>query len=69
VRITEVDAILLSCPLKEPLKLPFYGGLRTIIKRDAMIVRVVTYMGRRGFAPGPLIKTRPTRSTAKSANP
>jgi len=53
VRITEVDAILLSCPLPEPLKLPFFGGLRTIIKRDAMIVRVVTDMGRRGFAPGP----------------
>ena len=53
MRITEVDAILLSCPLKEPLKLPFFGGLRTIIKRDAMIVRIVTDMGRKGFAPGP----------------
>ena len=53
MRITDVDAILLSCPLQEPLKLPFYGGLRTIIKRDAMIVRIVTDMGRKGFAPGP----------------
>jgi len=53
VRIVDVQAILMSCPLREPLRLPFYGGLRTIIKRDAMVVRVETDMGRRGYAPGP----------------
>ncbi|HEV8290619.1 MAG TPA: mandelate racemase/muconate lactonizing enzyme family protein, partial [Tepidisphaeraceae bacterium] len=53
MRITDVDAILRSCPLKEPLKLPFFGGLRTIIKRDAMVVRIETDKGLKGFAPGP----------------
>jgi L-alanine-DL-glutamate epimerase-like enolase superfamily enzyme len=53
VRIVDVQAILMSCPLREPLRLPFYGGLRTIIKRDAMIVRIETDMGRKGYAPGP----------------
>jgi L-alanine-DL-glutamate epimerase-like enolase superfamily enzyme len=53
VRIVDVQAILMSCPLKEPLRLPFYGGLRTIIKRDAMIIRIETDMGRKGYAPGP----------------
>jgi L-alanine-DL-glutamate epimerase-like enolase superfamily enzyme len=53
VRISRVDPLLLSCPLPEPLKLPFYGGERTILKRDAMIVRVTTDTGLRGYAPGP----------------
>ncbi len=32
--------------------MPFHGGERTILKRDAMIVRVTTDTGLRGFAPG-----------------
>src|SRR5687768_17166781 len=43
----------MSYRLPEPLRLPFHGGLRTILKRDAMIIRVETDMGRKGYAPGP----------------
>jgi L-alanine-DL-glutamate epimerase-like enolase superfamily enzyme len=53
MRITRVDALLMSCPLREPLRLPFHGGERTILKRDAMLIRVVTDTGLVGFAPGP----------------
>lgn len=53
MKITDVRAILLSCPLPQPLKLPFFGGLRTILKRDAMLVRIDTDKGLKGFAPGP----------------
>lgn len=53
MRITRVDALLMSCPLPEPLRLPFHGGERTILKRDAMIIRVVTDGGLVGYAPGP----------------
>jgi L-alanine-DL-glutamate epimerase-like enolase superfamily enzyme len=53
MRITEVNAFLMSCPLPEPLKLPFYGGERTILKRDAMLIRVKADNGLTGYAPGP----------------
>jgi L-alanine-DL-glutamate epimerase-like enolase superfamily enzyme len=53
VKITDVDAILMSCPLPEPLRLPFWNGLRTILKRDAMLIRVTTDAGLKGYAPGP----------------
>ncbi len=53
MRITRVDALLMSCPLREPLRLPFHGGARTILKRDAMLIRVVTDTGLTGYAPGP----------------
>ena len=53
MKITKVEALLLSCPLPEPLRLPFWGGERTILKRDAMIIRVTTDTGLVGFAPGP----------------
>ena len=43
----------MSCPFEEPIPLPFYGGLRTILKRDAMLIRVSTDAGIKGFAPGP----------------
>ncbi len=81
MKITAVDAILLSCPLPTPLRLPFYGGLRTILKRDALLVRITTDAGLKGFAPGPaheaaakqingpirqsLIGQDPTRSTSQ----
>jgi hypothetical protein len=42
MQIAAVEAFLLSCPLPEPLILPFWGGERTILKRDAMLVRVTT---------------------------
>jgi hypothetical protein len=40
MRINGVDAYLLSFPLPEPLKLAYHGGERTILKRDAMLIRV-----------------------------
>ena len=53
MKIVDVQAILMSCPLPEPLKLPFHGGERTILKRDAMLIRVKAGNGLVGYAPGP----------------
>src|SRR6266851_7151199 len=53
VKITQVQAFLMSFPMPEPLRLPFYGGERTILKRDAMLIRVTTDTGLVGYAPGP----------------
>jgi len=53
MKITSVQAFLLSYPLLEPLKLEFHGGERTIVKRDAMLIRVGTDKGLTGYAPGP----------------
>lgn len=43
----------MSCPLPEPLRLPFWGGERTILKRDAMLIRIRADNGLVGYAPGP----------------
>ena len=43
----------MSYPMPEPLRLPFWGGERTILKRDAMLLRITTDTGLRGYAPGP----------------
>src|SRR5829696_6744824 len=53
MKITEVEGILMSSPLPEPLRLPFWGGERTILKRDAMLIRVKASNGLVGYAPGP----------------
>jgi L-alanine-DL-glutamate epimerase-like enolase superfamily enzyme len=53
MKITKVEGILMSCPLPEPLRLPFWGGERTIVKRDAMLIRVTADNGLVGYAPGP----------------
>src|SRR5439155_6006188 len=53
MKISEVEAILMSCPLPQPLRLPFNGGERTILKRDAMLIRVRADNGLVGYAPGP----------------
>jgi L-alanine-DL-glutamate epimerase-like enolase superfamily enzyme len=53
MKIVEVRAFLMSCPLPEPMELPFYNGHRTIFKRDAMIIRVRADNGLTGYAPGP----------------
>ena len=57
MKITEVQAFLMSFPLPEPLKLPFHGGERTIVKRDAMLIRVTADNGLVGYAPGPAHET------------
>ena len=58
MRITRVDSFLMSYPLPEPLRLPFWGGERTILKRDALYVRITTDGGLQGFAPGPALQPR-----------
>jgi len=51
--ISSVRSHLLSYPFPEPLRLPFHGGERTILKRDAMLIRIETDAGLVGYAPGP----------------
>ncbi len=53
MKILRVQSFLMSSPLKEPLHLPFYGGERVILKRDAMLIRIEADNGLVGFAPGP----------------
>src|SRR3982751_3247681 len=43
----------MSYALPEPMRLPFWNGERTILKRDAMLIRVKTDTGLTGYAPGP----------------
>ena len=42
----------MSYVLPEPLKLTFWGGERTILKRDAMLVKISTDGGLVGYGPG-----------------
>ena len=51
MKITRVQSYLMSYPFEKPIKLPFFGGERTLIKRDAMVVKVETDLGLVGFAP------------------
>ncbi len=53
MKIVSVGAYLLSYPMPEQIRLSFWGGERSIIKRDALIIRVITDTGLKGFAPGP----------------
>jgi len=53
MRIHSVQAHLLSYPLPDPLKVTHHGGERTIVKRDAMLVRVEADNGLIGYGPGP----------------
>jgi L-alanine-DL-glutamate epimerase-like enolase superfamily enzyme len=52
MKIASVRSYLLSYPFAEPIRLPFWGGERTILKRDAMFIRVETNSGLVGYAPG-----------------
>lgn len=52
MKITKVQAFLLSYPFEHPVHLAYYGGDRTIVKRDAMLIRVETDQGLVGYAPG-----------------
>ena len=51
--ISSVESFLLSYPFPEPVRLTFYGGERTILKRDAMLIRIESEDGLAGYAPGP----------------
>src|SRR6478672_3055336 len=53
MKISSVRSHLLSYAFPEPIQLPFYGGERTILKRDAMVIRVEADNGLIGYAPGP----------------
>src|ERR1051326_7105865 len=53
MKISSVRSFLLSYPFAEPIHLPFFGGERTILKRDALFIRVETESGLVGYAPGP----------------
>jgi L-alanine-DL-glutamate epimerase-like enolase superfamily enzyme len=53
MRITDVQAFLLSSPMPEPIVMEYYGGLRTIFKRDAALVRIQTDGGLTGYGPAP----------------
>jgi L-alanine-DL-glutamate epimerase-like enolase superfamily enzyme len=53
MKISSVRCYLLSYPFAEPIRLPFWGGERTIVKRDAMFIRVESDGGLIGYAPGP----------------
>ncbi len=53
MKIASVRSYLLSYPFPEPIRLPFWGGERTLVKRDAMVIRVETDAGLIGYAPGP----------------
>ena len=53
MKIVSVRSFLLSYPFPEPIRLAFYGGERTIVKRDAMFIRVEADNGLVGYAPGP----------------
>ncbi len=52
MKIEKVEAFLLSCPMPEPVELPFHGGRRVIYKRDALYVKVTGEGGLHGFGPG-----------------
>ncbi len=51
MNIQSVEPHLLSCPLPQPVTCEFYGGRRTIFKRDAMVVCVRGEDGMVGYAP------------------
>src|SRR5262249_44122251 len=53
MKVKSVRSHLLSYPFAQPLRLPFHGGERTILKRDAMFIRVEADNGLVGYAPGP----------------
>jgi L-alanine-DL-glutamate epimerase-like enolase superfamily enzyme len=53
MKITDVRAFLMSYPMPKEIALPFWGGVRTILKRDAMLIKISTDVGLTGYAPGP----------------
>jgi L-alanine-DL-glutamate epimerase-like enolase superfamily enzyme len=53
MKISNVEAFLMSYAMPEKIELPFWGGVRTILKRDAMLIKVTADNGLIGYAPGP----------------
>lgn len=52
MQIARIQAHLLTCPMPEPVVLPFNNGVRTIYKRDALFVKVTADNGLTGYGPG-----------------
>jgi L-alanine-DL-glutamate epimerase-like enolase superfamily enzyme len=52
MKISRVQSFLLSYPFREPIELDYYGGHRTILKRDAMLIRIAADNGLVGYGPG-----------------
>jgi len=52
MNITRVQPFLMSYAFPEPVHLTYYGGERTILKRDAMLIRVDADNGLVGYGPG-----------------
>lgn len=52
MKIDKVESFLLSFPLAKPARLSYYGGERTILKRDALLIRIETDRKQVGWAPG-----------------
>lgn len=52
MRITDVEAHVLSSPIDPPQVRSFHGGTRKILKRDAILATVETSDGTVGYAPG-----------------
>ena len=52
MKIQSVRSFLLSYVFPEPVHLTYYGGERTIFKRDAMLIRVEAGNGQVGYGPG-----------------
>jgi L-alanine-DL-glutamate epimerase-like enolase superfamily enzyme len=52
MKIQNIQAFLLTCPMPKPVVLPFNNGVRTIYKRDALYVKVTMDNGLCGFGPG-----------------
>ena len=53
MKITDVRGFLLSDPMPEPIVMEYYGGIRTIFKRDAAFLKVTTDSGLTGYGPAP----------------
>jgi L-alanine-DL-glutamate epimerase-like enolase superfamily enzyme len=52
MRIVSLQSFLLSYAFPKPIHLTYYGGERTIVKRDAMLVRAEADNGLVGYGPG-----------------
>lgn len=68
MRIANVQSFLMSYPMPEEIVLPFWGGRRSILKRDAMLIKVTTDTGLVGWAPGPAHE-RASREIAQIIKP
>ncbi|MDX2267922.1 MAG: mandelate racemase/muconate lactonizing enzyme family protein [Bryobacter sp.] len=52
MRVARVEPHLLTYVFPQPIELDYWGGHRTIHKRDAMVIKVVADNGLIGYAPG-----------------